>query len=118
MTASEVAEQIKTIEQALQILKKYRYSEDVEECGILFGKSLDMVILALEQTQWIPCSERLPEERQDVLACFYSGEGNYKILVSRRSDYNYWSGVGRTADMVAWMPLPKPYKGVSKDGRG
>lgn len=51
MTASELAEQIKTIEQALQILKKDRYSEDVEECGVLFGKALDIAIQALEQTQ-------------------------------------------------------------------
>lgn len=63
-----------------------------------------------EQTRWIPASERLPEEGVDVLACFYTGEGNYKMMVSRRSDYNYWSGVGRTGDMVAWMPLPKPYE--------
>ena len=60
--------------------------------------------------KWIPVSERLPEEGVDVLACFYTGEGNYKMMVSRRSDYNYWSGVGRTADMVAWMPLPKPFE--------
>ena len=64
---------------------------------------------------WISTSKRLPEEGLDVLACFYNGEGNYKMMVSRRSDYNYWSGVGRTADMVAWMPLPKPYKGVSEE---
>lgn len=63
-----------------------------------------------QEPKWIPCSERLPEEGKDVLACFYTGEGNYKMMVSRRSDYNYWSGVGRTADMVAWMPLPAPYK--------
>ena len=71
----------------------------------------EMAIQALKQTQWIPCSERLPEEGVDVLACFYTGERNYKMMVSRRSDYNYWNGVGRTADMVAWMPLPESYKG-------
>lgn len=62
------------------------------------------------QPQWIPISEKLPEEGVDVLTCFYTGERNYKMMVSRRSDYNYWSGVGRTGDMVAWMPLPKSYE--------
>jgi hypothetical protein len=74
----------------------------------------EMAIQALEQTQWIPVSERLPEEGVDVLACFYTGEGNYKMMVSRRSDHNYWNGVGRTSDMVAWMPLPEPYREVEK----
>lgn len=60
--------------------------------------------------KWISVSEKLPEEGVDVLACFYTGERNYKMMVSRRSDYNYWSGVGRTGDMVAWMPLPHPYE--------
>ena len=68
-----------------------------------------------EEQKWIPVSERLPEEGVDVLACFYTGEKNYKIMVSRRSDCNYWNGVGRTSDMVAWMPLPKPYKAESEE---
>ena len=59
--------------------------------------------------KWISVREKLPEEGEDVLACFYTGEGNYKMMVSRRSDYNYWSGVGR-ADIVAWMPLPEQYE--------
>ena len=71
----------------------------------------------LEQTQWIPVSERLPKEGEDVLACFYKSEGNYKMMVSRRSDYNYWNGVGRTADMVAWMPLPKPYEPQEREDK-
>jgi len=62
------------------------------------------------ESEWIPCTpETMPEEGIEVLCCFYNGE-NTKIIVSRRSDYNYWSGVGRTADMVAWMPLPEPYE--------
>ena len=60
--------------------------------------------------QWIPCSDRLPEEGKDVLCCFYNGE-HYRIIVSHRTDFNFWSGVGRTGDLIAWMPLPECYKG-------
>lgn len=28
----------------------------------------------VEETRWIPCSERLPEDNTDVIICFYNGE--------------------------------------------
>ena len=59
-------------------------------------------------SQWIPCSERLPEDNTDVIVCFYSG-----IVTEMR----YWgNGIfqgtfKRTAETIAaWMPLPEPYK--------
>ena len=56
--------------------------------------------------QWIPCSERLPEEgqaclvsdRETILIDIYIGHGN---------PYN-WRGYVK--DYEAWMPLPEPYK--------
>ena len=60
--------------------------------------------------QWIPCSERLPEEGEVVLtqAKF---KDDVKMAVSARVDFNYWTGWGtREIDIVAWMPLPKPYE--------
>ena len=63
--------------------------------------------------QWIPVSERLPEDAES------NGElTNYLIWVR---DYgvdigNYidsigkWVSLGIPADVIAWMPLPEPYK--------
>lgn len=63
-------------------------------------------------TGWIPCSERLPSGDDVVLTydrwdemgtCWYEEEyGHWKtaeenIIIDR-------------ADIIAWMPLPKPYK--------
>ncbi len=55
--------------------------------------------------QWIPCSERLPENGHYYLWC--SDMGHVK------SDY-YWNGfedgMKYGYNIVAWMPLPEPYK--------
>lgn len=61
-----------------------------------------------EETRWIPCSERLPENEMNVIAQFssgtvtelrYAGNGIFKGI------YDYSTKV-----IIAWMPLPEPYK--------
>ena len=70
----------------------------------------------LEQTQWIPCSERLPEVGSEVLVCYefkkhrsvyiadFYGDGKFHGL-----DDEYLTTEGRKyRKAVAWMPLPTP----------
>ena len=68
-------------------------------------EAIKMGIHALEENKWIPCSEKMPEDNTDVIVCFYSGTV---------TEMRYW-GKGiyeHTAKtIVAWMPLPEPYKG-------
>ena len=95
-----------------EIRIKPEYMHDI--CGVTMIRVEDIARILNDmptiqpEPHWIPCSERLPEERKNVLCCFWNGE-NTKIIVSQRADYNYWSWVGRTGDMIAWMPLPSPY---------
>lgn len=71
---------------------------------------------------WIPCSERLPENGNDVL-CWYEyrimqgtheGEMNQKFEIGNYSKYfKRWFGevsCGQDCKVIAWMPLPEPYK--------
>jgi hypothetical protein len=57
-----------------------------------------------KRSEWIPCSERLPEHNQQILA--YYADIDRIMLISYNSN-------GITL-MTAWMPLPKPYGGESE----
>jgi hypothetical protein len=62
--------------------------------------------------EWIPVSERLPEENKQVLIQYrtrYRDDVNL-FDVTSRADHNYWQGIGREIDVIAWMPLPEPYE--------
>ena len=70
---------------------------------------------------WIPCSERLPEDGTDVLVQFeYYRYGNYNRLFQTIGiSYTYngeWSGFVNGSSgwsdlrIIAWQPLPEPYK--------
>ena len=57
--------------------------------------------------QWIPCSERLPEEYAQYLICYEDGE----CFVYWLEDADWARGVIEKEHIIAWMPLPEPYKG-------
>lgn len=67
-----------------------------------------------ELLSWIPCSERLPEEKKEVLI---SAENELYIAeLEIINDREYWSEVMEyryIENVEAWMPLPEPYR---KDG--
>ena len=88
------------------------------------------VLDLLEQTEWIPVSERLPEEREwigtksfgttisdEVYVTFEMPNGerftdhlsfqNGKLSPYKQSEIDVWH---KGAKPIAWMPLPKPYK--------
>lgn len=77
--------------------------------------SFDRVTNGIKQelkTEWIPVSERLPKEeglylvsvknehnRRYSKTCWFHGNGNWFVR----------------QDVIAWMPLPEPYKAESKE---
>ena len=60
---------------------------------------------------WIPCSERLPEEEADVLLSLRSLDV-YTGFRANAEGCFYIDGDGYVEyeNVIAWMPLPEPYK--------
>lgn len=64
---------------------------------------------AQPEPRWIPCSERLPTTKDDYIITVKDKSLTWTDYVEWSADYHWWE---YDDDMViAWMPLPEPYKG-------
>ena len=81
---------------------------------------------AQPEQRWIPCEHELPEDYTDVLVWFeYFRYGDYNCLYqtygigSYSTEYDSWMINHETGwhklRVVAWTPLPEPYKGGEQD---
>lgn len=83
----------------------------------------DIAPSAQPEQSWIPCSERLPERFGKMLVTFIPATLWTYVIIANYSDLMgiakpcFWIGnVGKndfaniTSRVVAWMPLPEPYK--------
>lgn len=78
--------------------------------------AIEMGIHALKETQWIPISERFPEEEYILLSfANYTGLDIGRYEKDGENDKFYPGDDEETYAhygliVNAWMPLPKPYK--------
>ena len=80
---------------------------------------IDGLSLTVKPQQWIPCSERLPEkEKKCYWVCTDDGYQFQcrwtNVFGFYESDDWTWSIFDKPqySKIIAWMPLPEPYKGV------
>ena len=94
---------------------------------------LMMLPTAQPEQRWIPCSERLPEEYGEFLVTM-TEKAKAKDLgfdidetYIRKMRYNSngwqlprhipsWINEAVKDEVLAWMPLPEPYKGCENNG--
>ncbi len=109
---------MRTIEEAVAELRKDIHS-DVYLGKKTIGTYLDEIleIHNEEKTRWIPCIERLPEQdRKDEAEndIAYLVQTEWGVFFTATYDGENWCHVDSSilvdSDVVAWMPLPEPYK--------
>lgn len=89
-------------------------------------EAFDMAIKALTAQQWIPCSERLPEHPENddyylvTIQCeHYDGWDDYVTGFAEWTKHG-WDELScyiGQIKVVAWMPLPEPWKENSHEHR-
>lgn len=63
--------------------------------------------------KWIPVTERLPEKKEIVLITNNKGHvrcGQYQGVFDDKN-YRWWWKHNTLEEVLAWMPLPEPYRG-------
>lgn len=91
------------------------------ESGITLGEMKEWVENqpAVESPTWIPCSEKFPEihgrTSDTVLVCTKKGN-QYMAFWCEDEQWRFCEcGTAKEpmtwAEIIAWMPLPEPYKG-------
>ena len=85
-----------------------------------------------EKRNWIPVTERLPEERKTIIGSDVFVDPSEEVLVQMKSGWmhvtRYWGSRERyknrpwidlnyptTDEVIAWMSRPEPYKAESED---
>lgn len=102
-------------------ISRQKLIEELEDLPKCFYKDYKGAYIALKGViriiasqppadQWIPCSERLPEEEGYYIVT-YNLEG-YKVIDRTFFSETYGAFMRYGQAVTAWMPLPEPYKGV------
>ena len=90
------------------------YRADVQEV-------LDAQPTADAVPRWIPCEDRLPEPNLAVLGYAPKFDNIFAVYYDSVCGWITWNPVhdepfpSFQGEIVAWMPLPEPYKGERKD---
>ena len=102
-----------TREEAIEEIKRWSPILLVSgQCTEKTSKAQDMAVSALSKNrgEWIPTSVRLPKIHQDVLLSLRSLDVDIGFRAENEPYFYVHGYYIEPQDVLAWQPLPKPYK--------
>ena len=123
-----------TTKQAITVLRNLQdwlYYSSMNGGTSIQREAIDIAIKALEaEPHWIPVTERLPEEYCECLVTYRIVDmQEFMDILEYEPSYEFDYEKGRfkgewlfaadderftDGEVLAWMPLPEPYKGVTE----
>lgn len=91
-------------------------NEDIKNAHEDYKLLKEYILNQPEVNEWIPVEERLPKEHEIVLVAYLEYISNTKQLfnIAYISECGTWlwyfDGTNVRNEIIAWMPLPEPYK--------
>lgn len=97
-----------TREEAIKAITQF--IENYASGNDLVGLTMAIEALKEQRPKWTPCSERLPEKHGYYIV-MTDGSHNSVIDIAEfgRCGNLIW-GWNKASEVIAWMPLPEPYK--------
>ena len=86
---------------------------DYHASGIEY--ELNNLSSAQPEQRWIPCSERLPETSGTYLVSGMWESGRVAVGDCEYTSYDGYFNTAWNFDVLAWMPLPEPYREGEQD---
>lgn len=107
-TMIQICEELPSAQPRTKCIAEIKISkEDLDE---LVAEKVEEIKAAQTEQRWIPCSERVPETEDKVLCQTVTKKGISNFVIGYyMKESNYWA-CGMNSNVIAWMPLPEPYK--------